>query len=49
MTDPAGADQSDGGAGPVYRRVLLKLSGDAFSSPGEEFGISGQATPVLGI
>ena len=47
MTDPTGADQSNNGTDPVYRRVLLKLSGDAFSPPGEEFGISGQATHVL--
>jgi uridylate kinase len=32
---------------PTYRRVLLKLSGDAFSPPGQEFGISEQATMPL--
>jgi uridylate kinase len=32
---------------PTYRRVLLKLSGDAFSPPGQEFGISEQATMLL--
>jgi uridylate kinase len=34
---------------PVYRRVLLKLSGDAFAPPGEEFGISGESTAALAI
>jgi uridylate kinase len=34
-------------ARPLYRRVLLKLSGDAFSPPGEEFGISTEATALL--
>jgi uridylate kinase len=32
----------------AYRRVLLKLSGDAFAPPGGEFGISGEATQLLG-
>jgi uridylate kinase len=32
---------------PVYRRVLLKLSGDAFAPPGREFGISAEATSLL--
>jgi uridylate kinase len=32
---------------PIYRRVLLKLSGDAFSAPGQDFGISGEATALL--
>jgi uridylate kinase len=32
---------------PTYRRILLKLSGDAFSPPGEEFGISEQSTMLL--
>ncbi len=36
---PAGA--------PTYRRVLLKLSGDAFLPPGGDFGISGEATALL--
>jgi len=34
-------------ATPIYRRVLLKLSGDAFSPPGSEYGISDQATALL--
>jgi uridylate kinase len=34
-------------AAPVYRRILLKLSGDAFAPPGHEFGISEQATNLL--
>jgi len=32
---------------PTYRRVLLKLSGDAFAPPGHEFGISADATTLL--
>jgi uridylate kinase len=32
---------------PMYRRVLLKLSGDAFSPAGMEFGISADATALL--
>jgi uridylate kinase len=32
---------------PIYRRVLLKLSGDAFAPPGAEFGISAEATALL--
>jgi uridylate kinase len=32
---------------PTYRRVLLKLSGDAFSPPGDEFGISEASTMEL--
>ena len=36
------------GAGePVYRRVLLKLSGDAFAPHGLEFGISGESTHLV--
>jgi len=34
-------------ARPIYHRVLLKLSGDAFSPPGEEYGISTQSTSLL--
>src|SRR5436190_8549843 len=34
-------------AAPVYRRVLLKLSGNAFSPPDQEFGISEPALMVL--
>jgi uridylate kinase len=32
---------------PVYRRVLLKLSGNAFSPPGQEFGISEESIGLL--
>jgi uridylate kinase len=32
---------------PTFRRVLLKLSGDAFSPPGQEFGISEESTILL--
>jgi uridylate kinase len=32
---------------PVYRRVLLKLSGNAFSPPGQEFGISQESIGLL--
>jgi uridylate kinase len=37
VTDPA----------PIYRRVLLKLSGDAFAPAGEDYGISDDATTLL--
>jgi uridylate kinase len=32
---------------PIYRRVLLKLTGDAFAPAGAEFGISDEATGLL--
>ncbi len=32
---------------PTYRRILLKLSGDAFSPPGRDFGISETSTMLL--
>ena len=32
---------------PMYRRILLKLSGDAFAPSGAEFGISADATRLL--
>jgi uridylate kinase len=32
---------------PTYRRVLLKLSGDAFAPPDREYGISTEATGLL--
>ncbi len=35
------------GPAPVYHRILLKLSGDAFAPPTHEFGISEQATMLL--
>jgi uridylate kinase len=34
-------------AAPIYRRVLLKLSGDAFPPAGTDYGISDQATALL--
>ena len=34
---------------PVYRRVLLKLSGNAFSPPGQEFGISEESIGLLAV
>jgi uridylate kinase len=34
---------------PMYRRILLKLSGDAFTPPGTEFGISADATRQLAV
>jgi uridylate kinase len=37
VTDPA----------PISRRVLLKLSGDAFAPAGEDYGISDDATTLL--
>jgi uridylate kinase len=36
-----------GPARPTYRRVLLKLSGDAFAPPDVGYGISTQATALL--
>jgi uridylate kinase len=36
-----------GSEAPLYRRVLLKLSGDAFASPDLEYGISPDATGAL--
>jgi uridylate kinase len=33
--------------GPTYRRVLLKLSGDAFAPPGGDFGISEESVDLL--
>src|SRR5689334_5841027 len=35
--------------GPQYRRVLLKISGDAFAPPGIGFGISAEATKLLAM
>src|SRR6266568_2040480 len=32
---------------PAYRRVLLKVSGDAFSPPDRSYGISPEATGLL--
>jgi len=44
MTDREGPTQQ---TRPIYHRVLLKLSGDAFSPPDRAFGISTQATGLL--
>jgi uridylate kinase len=42
-----GGAGADVGPGPAYGRVLLKLSGDAFSPPGGGFGISAQSIQVF--
>jgi len=34
---------------PIYRRVLLKLSGDVFAPAGAEFGVSGQSTHIIAV
>jgi uridylate kinase len=48
MTDPQGSSGPTAATGvPAYRRVLLKLSGDAFAPPSEEFGISQSAISIL--
>jgi uridylate kinase len=39
--------EAQGQVVPTYRRVLLKLSGDAFAPPGQEFGISAESTGLL--
>jgi uridylate kinase len=39
--------EAQGRAAPTFRRVLLKLSGDAFAPPGQEFGISAESTALL--
>jgi uridylate kinase len=41
---PGGPRDSAGGQTPVYHRVLLKLSGDAFAPPDSGFGVSRDAT-----
>jgi uridylate kinase len=38
---------SERGVRPEYRRVLLKLSGDAFAPPDGDFGISGTSADLL--
>jgi uridylate kinase len=40
-------DAGDRPLTPMYRRVLLKLSGDAFAPPGQEFGIAPESTSLL--
>src|SRR6266498_2042308 len=48
MDDLTSADALGAEAGvPIYRRVLLKLSGDAFTPPGAQFGISGESATLL--
>jgi uridylate kinase len=44
---PAAPFDSPGGGAPVYRRVLLKLSGDAFAPPDSGFGVSREATASM--
>ena len=44
---PSAAPRPDGPAAPIYRRVLLKLSGDALSPHGQGFGISAEATALV--
>ena len=46
MQDPAGAGVAERPV-PMYRRILLKLSGDAFTPPGKDFGVSADATKLL--
>jgi uridylate kinase len=47
--DPAvdGAVPTRAAETPIYRRILLKLSGEAFSSPADEFGVSSESTALL--
>jgi len=42
-----GASSSARGVSPEYRRVLLKLSGEAFMPPSGDFGISGESAGLL--
>ena len=46
MQDTAGAGVGERPV-PMYRRILLKLSGDAFTPPGRDFGVSADATKLL--
>jgi uridylate kinase len=45
--EPAGEPVASLGSRPLYRRVLLKLSGDAFSPPDRDFGISSDSVNLL--
>jgi uridylate kinase len=45
--EPAGEPVASLGSRPLYRRVLLKLSGDAFSPPDQDFGISSDSVNLL--
>jgi uridylate kinase len=47
MVVPEVRDQGSPLVVPAYRRVLLKLSGDAFAPPDREYGISPQSTGLL--
>jgi len=42
-----GAEHAGGTQQPVYQRVLLKLSGEAFSPPDGEFGICSESVALL--
>ena len=44
MTEPGGAQHP---TRPIYHRVLLKLSGDAFAPPDSGFGISPDSTSLI--
>ncbi len=46
MQDAAGAGVAERPV-PMYRRILLKLSGDAFTPAGKDFGVSADATKLL--
>jgi len=45
--EPAGEPVASLGSRPLYRRVLLKLSGEAFCPPDREFGISSDSVNLL--
>ena len=45
--EPAGEPVAGLGSRPLFRRVLLKLSGDAFSPPESDFGISADSVNLL--
>jgi uridylate kinase len=45
--EPAGEPVGSLGSRPLFRRVLLKLSGDAFSPPDRDFGISSESVNLL--
>ncbi len=49
MKDAATAEGASSvrGVRPEYRRVLLKLSGDAFAPPDGDFGMSGESSDLL--
>jgi uridylate kinase len=45
--EPAGEPVASLGSRPLYRRVLLKLSGDAFCPADRDFGISSESVNLL--